>query len=42
MKQVLFTAVLAATIAFASSAMADSKKSSAPGQTGRFQSWPDV
>jgi hypothetical protein len=33
-KQVLFTAVVTAAVAFAGSAMAGSKKSEAPGQTG--------
>jgi hypothetical protein len=33
-KRVLFTAVVTAAVAFAGSAMAGSKKSEAPGQTG--------
>ena len=33
-KRVLFTAILTGSVAFAGSAMAESKKSSAPGQTG--------
>ena len=35
MKRVLLTAILTAAVVFAGSAMAESKKSSAPGQTGQ-------